>query len=324
MAVPDKDSPRFGISREMKTANYGRVGGTGYRKIRDTSVRTRRSSHKNRVEESFGGKIREDISHQLLKLLLITTPILILTVLWINYVLRDDQSQELAQIKPSSQQQTVAKTPQWIGLQPKQIAENFLNATTHEERMRWVRKPMEVESMVARYYSSGPGIEEKMSSIRSIDDLATEEGLIARFSVEMENGSERLLFVPYHEGGGLGVDFKSYCIHGNQAWNEVLNGSVDHAEEMRVNLEPTDYYNYAFHNENEWCAFVATSPDLKEPVYLYAKRKDPSMNSLINYPFQSPLRFTISFEKSGDSHTKRQWRLTKVNFPGWVEPTTEL
>ena len=309
----------------MKTGNQAIILAPTYRKIHDHGKLKRRRKKKGFPEEKFGSKAVDDLSHKLLKLSLIASPLFIAAGLWLLGFSRNepesfaDESQPIHSHVTHAQNATKAT---WAGLQPRQIAENFLQANTQEERLKWVRESADVAGIVGDYYRNGRGAAETMVRIRSMDDIETEEGLIARFMVEMKDGSERLLFVPYYEGGGRGVDFKSFSIHCSHPWHAILDGSATEADEVRVNLEPASYYNFEFADETQWLCFAATSPNLDGSLHFYAHRDDPALQALINYPFASPLRFTVSIESTGQSHQHRQWRLSKVLFPGWVKPTT--
>lgn len=308
----------------MQTGNQATIPAPAYRKIRKHEKLKRRRNPKRFPEEKFGTNAVDDISHRLLKFGLIAAPLFIAAGLWLLGLSRNepesfaDDSQQIQ--SPDTHAQSAPKAT-WAGLQPRQIAENFLQATTHEERLKWVRESDDIAGIVGDYYRNGRGDSETMLRLRSMDDIDTEEGLLARFMVEMKDGSERLLFVPYFEGGGRGVDFKSFSIHCSHPWNAILDGSATKADEVRVNLEPASYYNFEFADETKWFCFAATSPKLEGSLHFYASRDDPALQALINYPFASPLRFTVSIESSGQSHQHRQWRLSKVLFPGWVEPT---
>lgn len=309
----------------METGNQATIPTPAYRKIRKHEKLKRRHHPIRYPEEKFGSNAVDDISHRLLKIGLIAAPLFIAAGLWLLGFSRNepesfaDESQQIH--NPDTHTHNAPKAT-WAGLQPRQIAENFLQATTHEERLKWVRESADIAGIVGDYYRNGRSASETMSRLRSMDDIETEEGLLARFMVEMKDGSERLMFVPYFEGGGRGVDFKSFSVHCSHPWNAILDGSATKADEVRVNLEPASYYNFEFADETKWFCFAATSPKLDGSLHFYAHRDDPALQALIKYPFASPLRFTTSIESTGQSHQHRQWRLSKVLFPGWVEPTT--
>lgn len=135
----------------------------------------------------------------------------------------------------------------------------------------------------------------------------------------MTDGSRRLLCVPFDESGAR-VDFKSYARHCSEPWSAVLDGTAPKADEMRVFLQQGRYYNFAFADESEWLCLIATSPDLENPIHLYARRNNPDLLLFLQNPPQEPQRYTIALENPGQSHLNRQWQLTRVLFIGWVAP----
>lgn len=307
----------------MESANQTIISTTAYRKIRDNVKLKRRRNPKKYPEDRFGAKMVDDLSHRLLKFLLILAPFLIAVGLWLlGHSRREPESlaRDVMHTPAIDMAKHTSPKISWNGLQPREIAENFLQATTLEERLKWVRHPGDVATIIEEYYRFDRGASEIMTRLKSMDDIDTEEGLLARFLVEMKDGSERLLFVPYSEGGGSGVDFKSFSIHCSHPWHAILDGSATKVAEVRVNLEPASYYNFEFANETEWCCFAATSPALDGTVHFYARRDDPKLHAITNYPFSNPLRFTVAIESTDQSHRNRQWQLKQVLFPGWVQP----
>jgi hypothetical protein len=158
-----------------------------------------------------------------------------------------------------------------------------------------------------------------MAGIGKMPQVMTEDQVCARFTVKMTDGSKRLLFVPFDESGG-GVDFKSYVRQCSDPWSEVLDGTVAKAGEMRVFLKQASYYNHEFADESQWLCLIATSPELENPIYLYARRDNPDLLLFLKNPPKKPQRYTIALENPGQGHRNRQWQLTRVLATGWVTP----
>ncbi|MEI6819554.1 MAG: hypothetical protein WCL19_08125 [Verrucomicrobiota bacterium] len=103
-------------------------------------------------------------------------------------------------------------------------------------------------------------------------------------------------------------------------WSEVLDGTVAKAGEMRVFLKQASYYNHEFADESQWRCLTASSPELENPIYLYARRDNPDLLRFLNHPPKPPQRYTIALENLGQGHCNRQWQLTRVLATGWVTP----
>jgi hypothetical protein len=207
------------------------------------------------------------------------------------------------------------------GLQPEQIADKFLAANTPQERLRWVRRPTAVADLMERFYQDGPGSAEKVADFKKMPPGGADDQAFERFTVTMTDGSKRLLCVPFDESGSsLGVDYKSYARHCNVPWSAVLDGTATKADEMRVFLQRGNYYNYAFTDERQWLCLIATSPELENPIHLYARTNNPDLLLFLQHPPQHPQRYTIAIENIGQGHLTRQWQLTQVITTGWVAP----
>jgi hypothetical protein len=210
---------------------------------------------------------------------------------------------------------------EWDGGTPQEVAERFLGAANFEERLRWVKNPDQVAPLVEDFYLDGPGRDERVAGIGLLTDVATRDGVLARFEVSMTDGSQRLLCLHY-EGSGCGkIDFKCYARHCSQSWSDLLDGEIERADEMRVILEPYAYYNYDFRDEVSWISLFATSPDLPpEGIYLYAKRGAPGIPAGLEDPGFTPLQCTISIGTLGRGRLHRQFILDRVLHEGWFEP----
>jgi hypothetical protein len=95
---------------------------------------------------------------------------------------------------------------------------------------------------------------------------------------------------------------------------------VAKASEMRGFLQRGSYYNHEFADERQWLCLIATSPELENPIYLYARRDNPDLALFLKNPPNHPQRYTIALENLGQGHRNRQWQLTRVITAGWVTP----
>lgn len=271
------------------------------------------------AEASYGTKPTSELTSSVMLALLIGVPLAVLLFMGTRYWVRQKLDGDPPPIVKVHEPTAVAAPVAWRGLQPEQISDKFLAATTQQERLRWVRQPAAVADLMERFYRDGPGASEKMAGIGKMPQVMTEDQVCARFTVKMTDGSKRLLFVPFDESGG-GVDFKSYVRQCSDPWSEVLDGTVAKAGEMRVFLKQASYYNHEFADESQWLCLIATSPELENPIYLYARRDNPDLLLFLKNPPKNPQRYTIALENPGQGHRNRQWQLTRVLATGWVTP----
>lgn len=230
------------------------------------------------------------------------------------------QSNKVSEKQPAApivQQESAPSIKNWTGASPDEVAKAFTEATTHEERLKWVRHPEKVEALMAEFYTNGAGAAEKIKKVVRADVANTSSDLYIRFSVIMQNAPNRTLSVLINEGFAK-VDFKSYARFGSASWDDLLSGSATEAAEVRVMVEPTSYYNFGFADERAWYGLIATSPDLQDPVYLYVSQQDRSVKSLRSLVPGKARPMTLGIRSSGESHLQRQFEVTRVIRGSWI------
>ena len=279
----------------------------------------RRRRKRKAEEESYDKKPSTDLSSRVILALLIAASLAVLGVLGTTRWSHSNSARDRA---PATKAHLNTASPVvGQGLQPEQIADKFLAANTPQERLRWVRRPTAVADLMERFYQDGPGSAEKVADFKKMPPGGADDQAFERFTVTMTDGSKRLLCVPFDESGSsLGVDYKSYARHCNVPWSAVLDGTATKADEMRVFLQRDNYYNYAFADERQWLCLIATSPELENPIHLYARKNNPDLLVFLQHPPQHPQRYTIAIENIGQGHITRQWQLTHVITTGWVAP----
>jgi hypothetical protein len=280
--------------------------------------RHRRRRRRKDAEASYAKKLGRELTSRLILALLIGVPLVILFFLGARYWIQQERTGDPTPM--TNERLKIAPPRVWQGLQPEQIVDKFLAASTPQERLRWVRQPAAVADLMERFYQDGPGASEKVAGLQKMPTGATDDQAFERFTVTMTDGSRRLLCVPFDESGAR-VDFKSYARHCSEPWSAVLDGTASKATEMRVFLQRGSYYNYAFADERQWLCLIATSPELEHPIHLYARRNNPDLLLFLQNPPQQPQRCTIALENTGEGHLKQQWQLTRVLATGWVAPS---
>ena len=206
----------------------------------------------------------------------------------------------------------------WQGPRPIEVAAAFTAATTHAERLQWVCKPDAVAGILEEFFTRGPGHTEAVTDLVPLSIPANEGRAQARFKVTMADGSFRRLEVPYELDGRAKVDFKSYSRYCSTPWDALLDGSCATAPEMRVKLKLNAYYNRDFSDEKTWLSLIATSPDLEEPLYLYARLDNPELREFLRNVPRRETGYTISIQNTPDGWRHRQFILSQVLRSGWL------
>jgi hypothetical protein len=213
---------------------------------------------------------------------------------------------------------TPATDATWQGPRPIEVAKSFIAGTTHSERLQWVDQPEEVDALMEEFYTRGPGLTETITELTAMDIPMQEGRAIRSFRAIMADGSFRRLDVAFEINGHAKVDFKSYSRYCGTPWSALLDGSCPSAAEMRVRLKIGSYYNREFSDEGTWLCLIANSPDLKEPLYLYARRDNPELQDFLRYLPNRETRYTVSIQNTEDGWRHRQFILSKVLRRGWL------
>jgi len=203
------------------------------------------------------------------------------------------------------------------------VAENFIHATTQAERLKWVRSPGRVATLMEEFFRNGQGAHEVVSKLIPLASVADPDAAV-RFGARLAEGGQRLVCV-VRQNGEAKVDFEAYTRQGTVSWEDLLGGKARQAAVMRVFIQSGNYYNYDFTREEVWQNFTATLPDREIPLRFYMARKHPDGNRLKQVlDSQRATPVTVEIRALGESHLKRQFEITKVLAVGWVlgdEPT---
>jgi hypothetical protein len=213
-----------------------------------------------------------------------------------------------------------ASTPlgKWHGPVPSVVAERFVEAKSHEERMKLIRNPAQAGPAMEAFFKSGSGATEQIKGFHWLTTGSSGDLAFETYTVEFANSPARLLSVSVDPQGAK-VDFECYARWGSVPWGDLLSGKAPEAAEVRVILEPGGYYLHAFSDEQKWLHFKATSPDLPETLDLYLDRQHPSARD-IQGSESSFIPATLSIRAVNGSEKNRQFEITAVKALDWVKP----
>jgi hypothetical protein len=87
---------------------------------------------------------------------------------------------------------------------------------------------------------------------------------------------------------------------------------------VRVCVKSGNYYNLNFADENDWQCFIATSPDLPDPIYFYMARSHAETEPLSQRAAMNPIQMTMAIRALRDSYRARQFEITRSIQGSWV------
>ncbi len=219
--------------------------------------------------------------------------------------------------EPESRAAATAPVEKWHGPVPSVVADRFIAAKTHEERLQWVRNPAEVDAAMKAFFQSGPGARERIDGLHPLASASSGDLLFESYNVQITGGPCRLLTVSIDPQGAK-VDFECYARLGTVPWKDLLSGKVAEADEVRVILQQGGYFLHEFDDEGKWRHFKATSPDLEQTLDFYLDREHPAARDLAEQG--RAFRATLSVRAANGSEKHRQFEITAVKSLDWVEP----
>jgi hypothetical protein len=204
----------------------------------------------------------------------------------------------------------------WHGPLPKDVAEQFISATTVEERLQFVRDPESIEPLLRDFYEKGPGAREKVVELNSLGGNTNETSVFNRYEVRLSDGSSRSLYVVLKDHRAY-VDFKAYSRYGSASWADLLNGTKVEAAEVRVLLKVDRLFVGEFTDENKWLCFTVRTPDCDECLYFYADKNSEAAKHLAALKEDKLLRVTVAIRARSDSYKRKQFEITRYHASSW-------
>lgn len=286
------------------------------RRLRHQRGKAKRAARKAR-EEFPTGKPRRG---GLLTLLLVGLCIVVLAAVLTALVSQFMQQPEKAPVAVLG----TDPAEKWQGGVPSEARDGFLNATSPEERLRWVRSPELVAPLIAAFYATGPGSREKINLTAALPLAELDPGQpaheIARYGVLMEDTSKRLLSIVSTPRGAK-VDFHTYSRHSTSPWPDILEGRATSAE-VRLFIGPGKRHVAPFESDTAWLPVAGLSPDVPADLLLYARRDTPEALALLALlqapPTTNPLRVTLTIAPVEESWRQRLFQITAFHAREWL------
>ena len=219
---------------------------------------------------------------------------------------------------------------------PHEVALQFLDATSHNERAELLRDPRSAFAMRDHFERvAEQGIESERVDLVPMGEWFDHGTIFHPFRVRFADGNQRYLAV-VDEPGGRYVDWDAYSRSGSASWGQLFGGEAESAE-VRVVVRPDDFYNREFADTSKYECLQLTTPDVGGSIYGYVEhgsttqkiihdvfqrmRLDAQWRADRNGTTSAPvndLPFTLSIRQLGDSREHRQFLIERVVAGSWV------
>jgi transposase-like protein len=198
------------------------------------------------------------------------------------------------------------------------VATSFFQATSWEERLKYVRQPDAVRDMMKTYYQENPD--------GPIKDATLSLAMPARhvvnlsFDVPSQNRSH-FLCVVQSKGRHL-VDWESSSLYQEYRLNKLRAARSTEPTRIAVTVrkeELKDYYNYAFSDSSQWVCYQLGYPGLNLNLFGYSKRDSSdsiTLDSMLGIVNQHAVVMEVRFPP--DSAVDNQVEILSVLRNEWV------
>ncbi|MGK0188742.1 MAG: hypothetical protein ACI9R3_004556 [Verrucomicrobiales bacterium] len=183
---------------------------------------------------------------------------------------------------------TKRSLPATVGLTSEEIAQQFLDAKTIDERLRWTREPERVAPLMKDYYANDrnrrgnvdENFNENVLSLRRLGTMLVRNGyLYEKFHVKTPSGN-RLLAV-CETSDGRRVDWECYVRYNPLPWRTFLNQAAGSApSEFRLFFSQSDFHKQLSPDADHTFYWIE-SPELNTVVHAYVENDSPIAKTLL-------------------------------------------
>jgi len=197
------------------------------------------------------------------------------------------------------------------------VAQGFLQATTVDDLLPFVRNRDKVEKKVRAYYPDGKITPLGMSAFNTAGSVAFRDKL-ASVSVRTNDFSpKQLAFI--RTSDGMKIDWESFVGWSEMPWEDFLSKKPTKPAVFRASLRVVDYYNFSFSDESKWQSYQLRSPDGQQVVYGYVKRDSSADKQLHPAEKGAGNLVTVSLKFPLGESSKNQVLIEEILADGWVE-----
>jgi hypothetical protein len=198
------------------------------------------------------------------------------------------------------------------------LARKFLDATSIDELLPWVRQPLRAKPRMQREYPQGrvepPGLA-KFNSNGNVD--FGEAGALVEIRTR-NFASRQLAFV--ETPAGLKIDWESWAGWSDMTWPALLAARPTQAQVFRVIVKRVDYYNFGFSDDKQWQSYRLESLGGEHMIYGYVKRGSTMESKIQVAPDveRAPMILKIRFPADAAA-SSNQVLIDEIIGDGWVE-----
>ena len=157
-------------------------------------------------------------------------------------------------------------------------AQKFLDIKNIEEFKPLIRDSERVMPLLRKYYQENP-YQALGARAVDVDGSAQVAKRFVSFTVVLRDYSSAAIALELTQTEAL-VDWESWVGYCEIPWETFIENKVTEPTQVRVKIEPANYYNFSFRDDQKWACFrLATTTD-GSVVYGYAPRDAAFLSKL--------------------------------------------
>ena len=197
------------------------------------------------------------------------------------------------------------------------LVKKFLEASTVDEMLGFVRNPGVAEARMREFYPGGKIEPAGLSKFNSGSRMMT-KGKLVSVAVITRNQGEKLLGL-VETPQGLKIDWEMWAEWLELPWEKFLLTKPSTHHVFRVILSPVDYYNFGFSDDSKWQSYRLESPGREHGIYGYVEKgSELDMRLRPNVDEQEAM-LTLALKFPLDPQSNSQVEIERFVCEGWVE-----
>ncbi len=158
----------------------------------------------------------------------------------------------------------------------------YFEATTADQKSRFIRHPERVTPLMRRYLSEHPATAARIKTINTLQPITLDNhGNFWMCSLLLTDARKHSLIVEIDPSGNPLIDWETLVCHQPMKWDEfVTTRPVGTALDFRVYVERDNFHSHEFSDSRQWTSYRLTALDSEETLFGYVSAGSPQANVL--------------------------------------------
>jgi hypothetical protein len=206
---------------------------------------------------------------------------------------------------------------------------SFLSAKDWQERAAFVRDSDRVKPLMKEWYEQHPeesGPFDIKYKFFEVQNSQFGETFLLYSLMNDVSDNPRSIAVESKRDQSCLVDWESFVGYQSGNWDYFIENRNEDESVFRVEVEPSNYYNYAYTDTTLYVSLQVTIPNSPRSLYLYLDRTKKITSEIGNAlltqtPFGDKNRMTLRLTFANtDSKETEVVRVTEMISPTWIAP----